>query len=136
MKAVSPKYAVISVGKDNQYGHPDSIIINRLNTFGVQIYRTDESGTIIVTTDGKNIAFDKKASPIKQQARQNLKTNCKRANKRAKGRTKRGTCIHHKNRTKYHSAGCQHLSKSCNPISLSDAKASGYTPCSKCNPPR
>jgi hypothetical protein len=35
---------------------------------------------------------------------------------------------------KYHSAGCQYLSKSCIPISLSDAKAS-YGPCSKCNPP-
>ncbi|MEQ8235175.1 MAG: hypothetical protein ABRQ23_00175 [Syntrophomonadaceae bacterium] len=38
--------------------------------------------------------------------------------------------------SKYHSAGCQYLSKSCIPISLSDAKARGLTPCSKCSPPR
>lgn len=37
---------------------------------------------------------------------------------------------------KYHSAGCQYLSKSDIPISLEDAKAKGYEPCSKCNPPR
>lgn len=37
---------------------------------------------------------------------------------------------------KYHSDGCQYLSKSRIPISLDDAKASGYTPCSKCHPPR
>ena len=37
---------------------------------------------------------------------------------------------------KYHSDGCQYLRKSQIPISLDDAKASGYTPCSKCNPPR
>lgn len=37
--------------------------------------------------------------------------------------------------SKYHSAGCQYLSKSSIPISLSDARAS-YSPCSKCNPPR
>jgi len=37
---------------------------------------------------------------------------------------------------KYHSAGCQYLSKSDIPISLEDAKAQGYEPCSKCNPPR
>lgn len=37
---------------------------------------------------------------------------------------------------KYHSDGCQYLSKSRIPISLDDAKADGYTPCSKCHPPR
>ena len=37
---------------------------------------------------------------------------------------------------KYHSSGCRYLSKSKIPISLSDAKARGYTPCSVCNPPR
>ena len=37
---------------------------------------------------------------------------------------------------KYHTDGCQYLRKSQIPISLEDAKASGYTPCSKCHPPR
>ncbi|MHB9024737.1 MAG: copper amine oxidase N-terminal domain-containing protein [Armatimonadota bacterium] len=37
---------------------------------------------------------------------------------------------------KYHSAGCQYLRRSCIPISLSEAKAQGYTPCSRCSPPR
>ncbi len=37
--------------------------------------------------------------------------------------------------SKYHSAGCQYLSKSQIAISLSDAKAQGYGACSKCNPP-
>ena len=37
---------------------------------------------------------------------------------------------------KYHSAGCRYLKKSSTPISLKDAKARGYTPCSVCNPPR
>jgi competence protein ComEC len=37
---------------------------------------------------------------------------------------------------KYHSAGCQYLSQSCIPMSLEDAVDEGYTPCSKCNPPR
>ena len=36
---------------------------------------------------------------------------------------------------KYHRAGCQYLSKSKIPMSLSGAKESGYGPCSKCNPP-
>jgi len=37
---------------------------------------------------------------------------------------------------KYHSSGCQYLRKSKHAISLKDAKARGYTPCSRCSPPR
>lgn len=37
--------------------------------------------------------------------------------------------------SKYHRAGCSYLKKSCISISLSNAKAQGYTPCSRCNPP-
>ena len=37
---------------------------------------------------------------------------------------------------KYHRAGCQYLARSQIPMSLADAKAAGYTPCSKCGPPR
>jgi micrococcal nuclease len=37
---------------------------------------------------------------------------------------------------KYHSSGCRYLSRSLIPISLKDAVARGYTPCSVCNPPR
>lgn len=38
--------------------------------------------------------------------------------------------------SKYHMSGCQYLKKSRIPISLSNAKKQGYTPCSRCNPPR
>lgn len=41
-----------------------------------------------------------------------------------------------KSGSKYHSAGCEYLSKSCIPITLTEAKAKGYTPCSKCDPPK
>lgn len=37
---------------------------------------------------------------------------------------------------KYHRAGCRYLSKSCIPMSLADAKAAGYGPCSVCGPPK
>lgn len=38
--------------------------------------------------------------------------------------------------SKYHNYGCQYLRESCHAISLSSAKAYGYGPCSRCNPPR
>lgn len=60
LNRVSPKYAIISVGKDNNYGHPTQNIINRLISNNIDIYRTDELGTIILTSDGKNISFNSK----------------------------------------------------------------------------
>lgn len=53
LEAVNPQYAVISAGKDNQYGHPHEEIITRLLEKNIEILRTDESGTIIFTADGK-----------------------------------------------------------------------------------
>lgn len=55
---VNPKYAVISVGKGNDYGHPHQEVMQRLQAKGVQVYRTDENGNIIATSDGKNITFN------------------------------------------------------------------------------
>lgn len=57
LKAVYPKYAVIQVGKNNEYGHPKSITLNKLKKINANIYRTDKDGTIICTSDGNNISF-------------------------------------------------------------------------------
>lgn len=59
LDAVNPKYAVISCGVGNDYGHPKSVIMNRLQKANIICYRTDESGTIVLTSDGKNIKFNK-----------------------------------------------------------------------------
>lgn len=52
----SPQYSVISVGKDNSYGHPHKETLNILNQFGIPILRTDELGTIEIKSDGENVA--------------------------------------------------------------------------------
>lgn len=60
LNRVCPQYAVITVGKNNIYRHPHRSILNRLKNMGIKVYRTDESGTIIAESDGRNIFFNKK----------------------------------------------------------------------------
>ena len=50
-------YAVISVGEGNIYDHPEAVTLKRLQNYGMEIFRTDEQGTIVCDTDGKNISF-------------------------------------------------------------------------------
>ncbi len=59
LEAAMPKYAVISCGKDNSYGHPHRETIESLQKNGSEVFRTDELGTIIIKTDGKDIAVER-----------------------------------------------------------------------------
>jgi len=55
LEAVDPDIALISVGTGNTYGHPIPSTIEKLENRNIQIYRTDLSGSVIVTSDGKNL---------------------------------------------------------------------------------
>lgn len=55
INAVSPKYAVIGVGKDNKFGHPSEKTLETLNNKKVKTYRTDISGEVVIITDGNNV---------------------------------------------------------------------------------
>jgi len=52
--AVHPRYAIVSVGRHNLFGHPAPSTLQTLQRFGAQIYRTDENGAITITSDGRN----------------------------------------------------------------------------------
>lgn len=54
LQAVSPKYAIISVGAKNNFGHPAEDVILRLNESGSKILRTDEKGNILFVVNNKN----------------------------------------------------------------------------------
>lgn len=57
IKAVMPKYAVISSAKKNSYGHPHVEILDLLNKYKVKVLRTDQLGDVVILTDGYKI-FD------------------------------------------------------------------------------
>ena len=55
LEKVQPKYAVISVGEGNSYGHPAASTIELLQEYTNNIYQTDLNGTVVISTDGVNI---------------------------------------------------------------------------------
>lgn len=57
LKAVSPKYAVISVGAGNDYGHPHRETLEKLAAAGVKVYRTDRDRTVVFVSDGESLSI-------------------------------------------------------------------------------
>lgn len=58
MDAVSPTYAVISCGEGNSYGHPHAEVLNRFRSMGIQVFRTDEQGSVVAESDGTGITWN------------------------------------------------------------------------------
>lgn len=57
LREAAPQYAVISVGKDNSYGHPAEGTLSKLRDADVKVYRTDMQGHVICTSDGDSVSF-------------------------------------------------------------------------------
>ncbi|MBE6770764.1 MAG: MBL fold metallo-hydrolase [Ruminococcaceae bacterium] len=55
LDAVTPEICVIQVGTGNDYGHPHDNIVERLMKYSEEIYRTDICGSIVISSDGKNL---------------------------------------------------------------------------------
>lgn len=119
IKSVSPKYGIISVGKGNDYGHPAADTLKRLIDNKVEVYRTDEAGTIIATSDGSTIKIDKVGAPANTVA------------------PATGQYIGNKNSKVFHLPTCGTLPQPQNQvkiISKDEAIKAGFTPCQRCKP--
>ena len=117
---VSPEYGVISLGKDNSYGHPHKEPMSRLKQAGVVILRTDELGTIQAVSDGKEVTMtwgNQSANPENAEPAQP------------------SVFIGNKNSKKFHSQDCANLPSAKNSVEFSsyqDAIDAGYSPCGSC----
>jgi competence protein ComEC len=58
LRAVKPTDAIISAGVDNRYGHPTEEAMHRISAAGARIHRTDLSGTIRITSDGRTARIE------------------------------------------------------------------------------
>ncbi len=117
LKEVTPDYSVISLGKDNSYGHPHKEILERLNTIGTKILRTDELGDIVIQSDGKNITVEN--VDVKETDKQIDET----------------VFIGNKNTKIFHSKDCKYLPKKENQIifnSFKEAVDADYSPHAQC----
>jgi competence protein ComEC len=57
IERVHPRYAIISVGRHNLFGHPAPSTLETLQRFGAQIYRTDKNGAVTIVSDGHREAI-------------------------------------------------------------------------------
>lgn len=56
LQTIRPRFAIISVGKGNKYGHPAPHSLELLKNARVKTYRTDEQGEVEIVTDGKHFS--------------------------------------------------------------------------------
>lgn len=126
LQAVAPRDCVISVGKDNSYGHPAKSVLERMEP--EHTYRTDQLGTVVITTDGQQYQIRWKQTEIDGNG--GLSANPVDSGSDIQEEEVYVT----ETGKKYHRETCSSLKNSKIPMSLEEAKAEGYEPCGSCNP--
>lgn len=115
LDAVKPEFAVISCGENNDYGIPHEQTMERLKERNIQVYRTDEQGSIVAFCDGEQITWSDEA-------------------------VKEVTYVCNTNSLKFHLPSCESAAKIAERNKLEvtmnrdEVVAMGYTPCGICEP--
>lgn len=151
LNAVHPKYAVISCGEGNSYGHPHAEVLNRLRSMGVEVFRTDEQGSIIASSDGENITWNCSATDSWQSGEQ-TESDRENAEDENPGDENSGNAISdavtseqttyvlNTNTKKFHRETCSSVSQIKEEnfqkvqMNREELEQSGYSPCKNCNP--
>lgn len=121
---------MISVGAENDYGHPHQETLAKLTTAGIKVYRTDRDGTVIFVSDGKTLTVRVLGSTIVPRAPNAAASAASGAE---------GYYIGNKNSRKFHRPDCQWAQKIA-PYNWvyfktrDEANSAGYVPCKVCKP--
>lgn len=144
LKAVKPEYAVISVGKDNDYGLPDEESLEKLTENKIKYFRTDELGTIVASSDGSSIKWKYttgKDSKNGKSGEVKSSQSEKRTSESATEALAKGMdYIININTGKFHKPGCSSVNQMNDSNkqhyngSRDDLIGKGYDPCKRCNP--
>ena len=157
LKAVTPDYGIISCAEENSYGHPHAETLNKLRSMGVQIFRTDEQGSIVVTSDGTQLTWNCAPSDTWQAGERRGTEAASRETAAIETASTETTSIEttvtevtvtetqqndsvigNKNTKVFHKPTCNYLPKEKNQVIFNnreEALAAGYqNPCDYCNP--
>lgn len=141
-----PKYAIISVGKGNSYGHPTEEVLSKLRDADVKTFRTDLQGDIVCVSDGNTITFTTKKNADIDTYKEVGTNSIQRNNNKqitsepvSKDTNEYKYCLN-KNTKKFHYSYCSSVRdmKESNKKYTNDDRetiiAQGYVPCKRCNP--
>lgn len=64
LDVVNPTYAMICVGANNQYHHPNIEILQKMVDRNIQVFRTDKQGTVVFTSDGEHVTVSSDAYQV------------------------------------------------------------------------
>lgn len=141
LTAVNPEYCVISCGQDNTYGHPRAGVLNNLRMMGIKVFRTDEQGTVVAVSDGKEITFNCEPSTTWKAGEPLGDGKEKQADKKEDRPAEPESCyILNTNTKKFHRSGCSSADKIADKNKAETDKSrkelieEGYEPCKNCNP--
>lgn len=121
LDAVSPDWAVISLGADNDFGHPHDEVLDRLADVGARVLRTDKNGDITMVSDGRDLVvtaergFEDTGGDVRDEE----------------------YYIGNRQSRKFHTPGCASLPAERNRVvfdTRAEAVEAGYTPCGSCMP--
>ncbi|MPM34143.1 hypothetical protein SDC9_80725 [bioreactor metagenome] len=142
LKAVTPEYSIISCGEDNSYGHPHIETLNRLSDIGSEIYRTDELGTIVAVSNGKDISItsdEVMEIPLAPLEILNTPPVPDSSEVKETPAISETNYVGNKNSLVFHKTDCSSVAdmKESNKVFFTirqNAVDQGYTPCGRCNP--
>lgn len=147
LSGVNPDIALISCGKNNDYGHPHKETVAKLNKNNIPMFRTDVYGSIVVNLNNNTISLNTdNGHSEKIAAGQNNKntvsssqSSSKSSSSKSSSGKKTGSYVGNKNTHVFHNSDCASVGKmsDSNKVyfeSYDEAIGQGYTPAKDCNP--